>query len=192
MVQLLKRSSFFIGIGIAIILFFIFTQNRDEDQPELTAISSHVPDDNHTDSPNSEEKVMVDIKGEVNKPGVYELDANARVEDAIQMADGFTKNADQTTVNLAQKVVDEMMVIVPKEGDVKAQEGSDVNGEKIRINDASQEEIESITGIGPSKAEAIIQYREEHGMFQTAEDLLEISGIGEKTLENIRDEIQVP
>src|SRR5699024_9821623 len=126
MVQLLKRSSFFIGIGIALILFFIFTQYRDEDQPELTAISSHGPDDNHTDSPNTEEKVMVDIKGEVNKPGVYELDANARVEDAIQMADGFTKNADQTTVNLAQKVVDEMMVIVPKEGDVKAQEGSDV------------------------------------------------------------------
>ncbi|HEX6593117.1 MAG TPA: helix-hairpin-helix domain-containing protein [Bacillota bacterium] len=195
MTEILKKISFFIGIGIVVIVFVVVTRNQDDDRRESTSISPHHAEkvtSNQTDTENIRGKVMVDIKGEVNKPGVYELEADARVEDVIALAQGFTKDADQTTINLAQKVVDEMMVIVPKEGEITVQEGDGANGNKIRINDASQEEIESLTGIGPSKAKAIIEYRDEHGMFQTEDDLLEISGIGEKTLENIRDEIQVP
>lgn len=142
--------------------------------------------------------IMVDVKGEVIKPGVYEIDGSARVNDVITLAGGFTDDADVLPVNLAQKVQDEMTIIVPKIGETDGLSdpqnfGSQSNGGgKIRINYASQEELETLPGIGPAKALAIIQYREDQGFFTKVEDLLNISGIGEKTLENFREEIQVP
>jgi len=144
-------------------------------------------------------KIMVDIKGEITNPGVYEIDQNRRVIDVVKIAGGFTKLADEQQINLAQKVVDEMVIIVPKEGEemighVTTAPLSDVdsNEPKVRINQATQEEIETLNGIGPSKAQAIIEYREENGPFQDVEDLLLVNGIGEKTLENIQDQIVIP
>src|SRR5699024_7733105 len=111
----------------------------------------------------------------------------------IQMAGGFTEDADESQINLAQKVHDEMIIVVFKLGDEPSSEenntGRDSTG-KVRINYATQEEIETLNGVGPSKAQAIIQYRDENGLFQSAEDLLQVSGIGEKTLENFRDQLQ--
>src|SRR5699024_7794876 len=100
------------------------------------------------------------------QPGVYELDSNARIMDVVDLASGFTDEADETAVNLAQKVHDEMIIIVPAqlEDGVNADDGTVSSGtmnEKIRLNYATQEEIETLSGIGPSKAQAIIQYREE-------------------------------
>ncbi len=127
-------------------------------------------------------------------PGVYEMDAESRVNDVIKTAGGFTNDADQTQVNLAQRVQDEMIIVIPKEGEVAEQtSGGSMGGDgKVKVNYATQEELETLSGIGPSKAQTIIQHREENGLFKTAEDLLEISGIGEKTLENIKGDIQVP
>ncbi|QGS68904.1 ComEA family DNA-binding protein [Oceanobacillus sp. 143] len=136
---------------------------------------------------------VIDVKGAVLKPGVYEISLDSRVNDVILKAGGFTADADQTGVNLAQKVQDEMILVIPKIGEqtALAASSSDDSG-KVRINYATQEEIENLNGIGPSKAQAIIAHRDEHGFFQTVEDLLEVSGIGEKTLENMKDSIQVP
>jgi competence protein ComEA len=138
--------------------------------------------------------IIVDIKGEVQEPGVYEVNFEARVNELIELAGGFTRNADPEQINLAQKLHDEMSIIVPKEGGANELEEtgmSDTQG-KLRLNHATQEEIETLPGIGPAKAQAIIQYREENGLFQDVQDLLNISGIGEKTLESFMDQIQVP
>lgn len=86
-----------------------------------------------------------------------------------------------------------MIILVPKVGDTVVAGTEVTTGSvKINLNYATKEEMEELTGIGPSKAQAIIQYREENGLFQTTKDILNVSGIGEKTLENIRDSIQIP
>ncbi|WP_246001089.1 helix-hairpin-helix domain-containing protein [Oceanobacillus piezotolerans] len=158
---------------------------------------SDIPQDElqSENSPINEDTVLVDVKGEVVNKGVYQVNSNARVNDVISKAGGFTAKADETQVNLAQRVQDEMVIFIPEKGEGTQQimEGASSTGtDKIRINYATQEEVEKLSGIGPSKAAAIIEHREEHGFFQTADDLLEITGIGEKTVENIKEEIQVP
>ena len=200
MLQLFKKHSFFIVIGIGIVLFFILTKEKDAEHANTGF--SHIDenpfelnDGEYSAAEENNQKAIVDVKGEVMNPGVYEMDIDARVNDVIQTAGGFSENADQSQVNLAQKVQDEMIILIPKAGESESAHG--MNGgqpgfDKIRINYATQQEIEALSGIGPSKAAAIIQYREEHGLFKKVEDLLEVSGIGEKTLEALKDDIQVP
>ncbi|MBR7797306.1 ComEA family DNA-binding protein [Agaribacter marinus] len=148
---------------------------------------------NRTNQVEDTSTVVVDVKGEVNKPGVYELEVEDRVIDAIEVAGGFTKNADESQVNLAQKVQDEMVIsVADSESDYSSSLSGTETNEKLRINQASVEEIESLSGIGPAKAEAIVRYREENGPFTTIDDLLNVSGIGEKTIEVFQEEIQIP
>ena len=141
--------------------------------------------------------IVVDIKGAVARPGVYEIKDTARVNDVVAMAGGFTKEADQTKVNLAAKVHDEMMIYVPARGETNIPSIDDSlirsnDSNKIHINTASEKEILQLPGIGPAKAAAIIAYREEHGPFQKVEDLSNVTGIGEKTLEKIKEHIVLP
>ncbi|MBU5595322.1 helix-hairpin-helix domain-containing protein [Amphibacillus sp. MSJ-3] len=141
----------------------------------------------------NQEKVYVDIKGEVHQPGVYLVDPNDRVIDVIESAGGFTDRADENQINLAEKVYDEMVIFVLDQSeseDLTVQ--SDSNHDKIRINQASQTELEQLPGIGEAKALAIIQYREENGPFREAEELKNISGIGEKTFEKLAEYVIVP
>src|SRR5699024_7068535 len=197
MVEWLKKSSFFIGIGIFIIVFLFLTREKEEIyQADLTPVTT-TSNNRNVEENQDEAVVLVDIKGEVSQPGVYELDSEARVKDVVELASGCTGKADESLINLAQKVHDEMIRVVHAEDEadfIGNGEASSVDSsvEKVRINYATQEEIETLSGIGPSKAATIIQYREENGLFQTIDDLLEVSGIGEKTLENIRDQIQIP
>lgn len=198
MMHQLKKYSFFIVIGIGIVLFLFLTKDKDAEQAnaEFTPVDEKPLELNAEEQNGAEQKnlkAIVDVKGEVKKPGVYEMEMDARVNDVIQTAGGFSENADQSQVNLAQKVQDEMIIVIPKAGEYDQGSGGNTAGSnKIRINYASQQEIEDLSGIGPSKAAAIIQHREEHGLFRTMEDLLEVSGIGEKTLETLKDDIQVP
>ena len=146
----------------------------------------------------------VDIKGEVLRPGVYEFSCESRMQDVIKKAGGFTEEADETKINLAQKITDQMQMIVPnvnskQEGGVT--EGNSEKGNssnmilsnakqgKVNINTATLEELQTIKGIGKKKAEAILQYRKEHGPFRTKEDLLEVKGIGKKALEAIESQV---
>lgn len=194
MLEILKRNWLLIIVALIILVFIFFFSNQNLDY-ELEVDASHSFNDIGSREENEEEEeqtVVVDIKGEVNHPGVYEIDSNARVHDVIKLAGGFTKNADEFPVNLAQKVQDEMVIIVPNINDFSKEGYEHFEEGKVRINYATQEEIETLNGIGPAKAQAIIQYREENGFFQKVEDLLEVSGIGEKTLDNIREDIQIP
>jgi len=198
----LKKGLFLLIIIVSIVTFLILTNDSDikkEDEDFNAVIAKDATDQDDQDVVIGDKQsnlAIVDVKGEIKKPGIYEVDVNARVNDVIQMAGGFTKKADESIVNLAQKVQDEMVIQVPAKG-VDSGHLADASqktkeSNKIKINEATQEEIESLSGIGPAKAQAIIQHREENGFFQTTEDLLEVSGIGEKTLENLQDELQIP
>ncbi|MGY0694321.1 helix-hairpin-helix domain-containing protein [Virgibacillus sp. FSP13] len=199
-IELLKKSALFILLSIVIIIFLVINNDDDAKDPasDFTPIETSQKDESNNKTIENQ-MVIVDVKGEVMNPGVYEIDGNTRVNDVIQLAGGFSEQADQTMVNLAQKVQDEMVITIPKMGEVSTGSepesglSSPTNGnDKVKLNYATKEEIEGLNGIGPSKAQAIIQYREENGFFHAVEDLLEVSGIGEKTLENLKDDIQVP
>ena len=146
----------------------------------------------------------VDIKGEVLRPGVYEFSCESRIQEVIKKAGGFTEEADETKINLAQKISDQMQIIVPnvhskQEGGVtegNSEKGNSSNSTPsnskqgtVNINTATLEELQTIKGIGKKKAEAILQYRKEHGPFRTKEDLLEVKGIGKKALEAIESQV---
>ncbi|MFD1066320.1 helix-hairpin-helix domain-containing protein [Oceanobacillus locisalsi] len=205
----LKRNKFLLLGMVAVIVFVIFLSKEDTSDPLSASLISPEPDE-PAETPLVEEAVedqpqpqpqtqtaLVDVKGEVTDPGVYEMEEGDRVQDMVERAGGFTGDADVAQVNLAQAVQDEMVIVVPTAGqeeettDNNAEEGQTGDG-KVNINTASSEEMTQLPGIGPAKAEAIIAHREEHGQFQKADDLLEISGIGEKTLETLIEHIQVP
>ena len=146
----------------------------------------------------------VDIKGEVLRPGVYEFSCESRMQEVIKKAGGFTEEADETKINLAQKISDQMQIIVPNVHSKQEDGLTEGNSEKgsstntsvsnskqgtININTATLEELQTIKGIGKKKAEAILQYRKEHGAFRTKEDLLQVKGIGKKALEAIESQV---
>lgn len=155
------------------------------------------------------ERVMVDIKGAVHKPYVYEMKADERVIDVILEAGGLLETASTDPINLAQKVFDGMVIYIPTKEEVASGEkveqqvnwlaqpssghdqGATTSSEKININTATQTELETLPGIGPSRAKAIISYREEHGPFVRPEELMNVSGIGSKIFANLKDEIVV-
>lgn len=146
----------------------------------------------------------VDIKGEVLRPGVYEFSCESRIQEVIKKAGGFTEEADETKINLAQKITDQMQIIVPnlhskqeggvtegnsEKGNLSNTTPSNLKQGTVNINTATLEELQTIKGIGKKKAEAILQYRKEHGAFRTKEDLLQVKGIGKKALEAIESQV---
>lgn len=146
-------------------------------------------------------KIVVDIKGEVKFPGVYEMDPDSRVIDCIEKAGGFLEEAEQKSVNLAQRIEDQMVIYIPFQGEELDDLGlvevagtvdeSLSKSPKVNLNKASIEELKTLNGIGDSKAANIISYREEQGHFQKIEDIKNVSGIGEATFEKLKDEIEV-
>lgn len=143
--------------------------------------------------------IVVDVKGAVQKPGVYTIPAGKRVTDVVNLAGGFIGEADQSKVNLAAVLTDAMVVYIPKVGENTTEEITGTFGQqtlnedsgKININTADINQLQELTGIGPSKAEAIKTYRDENGPFQQAEDLMDVPGIGEKSFEKMRDQVVV-
>ncbi|AHZ53181.1 competence protein ComE [Bacillus thuringiensis serovar kurstaki str. YBT-1520] len=146
-----------------------------------------------SDTKEQKRTIIIDVKGAVSKEGVYEMKEGDRVKDAVHKAGGFLSEVDMKKVNLAQIVQDQMLLYIPSKNE--SEQGvltSSKEDGKIRINTAAKEQLEKITGIGSRKAESILKYREEHGPFQKIEDLLEIDGIGAKSLEKIKGQIIIP
>ncbi len=147
-------------------------------------------------------EIIIYITGAVNKPGVYELPVNSRVIDAISMADGLTTNANDSGVNLAERLGDGTKVYIPKIGeneistdrsgiitinnacDPSAVEKS-LQTPRININSATIDDLDTLPGIGPEKAKEVIAYRQQYGNFQNIEDILLVPGIGAKLFEDI-------
>ncbi len=146
-----------------------------------------------TTSELSDDKVAVYVCGAVVSPGVYYLPIDAIKQDALEAADGFCEGAATTYVNLAEKIKEGEQIYFPYEEELVDgyslldDEGSD----KVNINRATKDELMTLPGIGESKAEAIISYREEHGAFQSIEEITSIPGIKEGIYDNIKDYIVV-
>jgi len=134
------------------------------------------------------ETVQVHIKGEVNLPDVYELAKDSRIKDVIKMAGGFTRDAEQDSVNLAAKIYDTQQITIYKLGEKPVETSMNPIGMwTIRdLNEADLNRLTEISGIGETMAERIISYRETSGPFNSVYELLNISGIGEKKLESIK------
>jgi competence protein ComEA len=139
------------------------------------------------------------IAGEVQNPGVYDIGENTRLQDLIDMAGGLTDKADMSSVNLALKIEDQQKINIPALNEPPSGEptASIVEGPKssqsavVNINTANISELMALPGVGEVTAQKIIDYREANGPFETADDLLLVNGIGEATLEKMRDMVSV-
>lgn len=142
----------------------------------------------------SKAQIWVHVCGEVKNPGVYSLSADSRVFDAIEAAGGFTKNADETSLNLAQSLEDESKIYVGSKKDKKSDEAAADTGDstgKVNLNTATIEELMTLPGIGEVRARAILDFREKNGNFQKVEDLLEVEGIKEGIFQKLESLIAV-
>ena len=138
--------------------------------------------------------LYVHVLGAVEKPGLYVLDLDARLVDALAAAGGTTPDADLTAVNLARVLEDGEQVLVPAAGATSDAPGGAApppGDDRIDLNAADQAALETLPRIGPALAERIIAWREENGRFTSVDDLLAVPGIGEKLLAGLRDGVRV-
>lgn len=224
-----RKQIILITIIVVVLVATITTAIYFYEPKEEKTISSLTVKKKEKESSSTEqekEKYMVDIKGEVNNPGIYQLQSDARVIDVINEAGGLTEQADTTVINLSKKITDEMVIIIysqqevanwletkeqeqylqeqciaPREGQtqndacIEEEPKEDTSSSSptpsiININTASKEELMTLNGIGESKADAIIAYREEKP-FESIEDIKNVSGIGDSIFEDIKDHITV-
>lgn len=137
------------------------------------------------------EVVVVHVSGAVERPGVVRLAAGTRVIDAIEAAGGARPGAALGDVNLAAEVVDGSQIRVPRIGDPPTGGGAAQDGIVV-VNQADVAALEALPGVGPVLAARIVEHRDLHGPFQTPEDLLDVSGIGESILARLRPHIRIP
>lgn len=133
--------------------------------------------------------VLIHVAGAVHEPGVFELPPGARVADAIELAGGPLRRADLDALNLAAPVVDGAQILVPARGAASAPAttaAAPSQGAAVSINSADQALLETIPGIGPVTATAILEHRDSIGSFESLDQLLDVTGIGPATLESMR------
>ncbi|MCQ8263609.1 helix-hairpin-helix domain-containing protein [Streptococcus suis] len=195
--------------GLLMATFLIFSQPAKSDQTGLTELpqteqaSSSQEQTEETSTEESEElsQLVVDVKGAVVKPGLYTLEAGARVNDAVEAAGGLTSQADPKSINLAQKLSDEAVVYVASKDEnisvvasttaSSAMSQEEKNSNLVNLNTATETDLQTISGIGAKRAADIIAYREANGGFKSVDDLNNVSGIGDKTMESIRPYVTV-
>lgn len=150
-----------------------------------------------------EEKIIKEIKeipiyicGQVNNPGVYYVLDNALLYELIDLAGGFTEEADPEGINLARQVVSNEKIVVPKQGEkidktINSYENVEYGKRLININTAIESELEDLPGIGAVKAKQIVEYRTSNGVFKTPEEIKNVPGIGDKTFNSLKDMITI-
>lgn len=202
------REKILLGLLLAIIIFcsgliyYAFFERKADvafklEEGPAVPVSTQVVQEKPKD-------IVVYVTGAVKNPGVYNLKEGERVKDAIDMAGGSLPEADLLRLNLAQKLHDEDKLYVPKVGEIPDNElvqGSSAaggsagisssGGGKININTADLSTLDTLPGIGPATAQKIIDYRNQNGPFTSIEDIKNVSGIGDKKFEQIKDKIKV-
>lgn len=190
-----NRKRILTVILAVLVLGMIYLFSRKEALPEERAVlldSTEQTDAAGESEPQSFEsvRICVFITGCVQSPGVYLVPEGSRIYEVLTLAGGFTEDADQRTVNLAEEVSDGQAIRIPAMGEDEVLTEASGDG-RVNINTAGKEELMTLPGIGEAKAEAILSYREQHGKFSTAEALMEVSGIGEGVFSRLRDRIKV-
>ncbi|PXV66426.1 competence protein ComEA [Halanaerobium congolense] len=216
----ISTKQLLILVTIVFILFLAYYNQAIEENEVLNSASNFTLEvkneaaekANRVEIKNDNQEIIVHLSGEVKNPGVYKLKSKERLIDLIKAAGGLKNKADLEQINLAEKIFDGQKVVIPSVLDRNSNQAADHNfiesgnfnvegklvssysksaeKELVNINLAGQDLLESLSGIGPAKAKAIIKYRNQNS-FNKKEDLLNISGIGKKTLENLENEITV-
>ncbi|WP_346878641.1 helix-hairpin-helix domain-containing protein [Clostridium sp. UBA7791] len=187
--------------------YFQSQNSKGNGENENTENKDSNKDSNKKDSENQENindnKIVVDIKGAVKAPKEYELKAGSRVRDLIEIAGGLTPEADEEKIYFSKILEDEQCIKIYKIGEevldseieVEEQQEKDTGAVdskgKININKATVDELMTIPGIGQVKAQSIVDYRNENGKFKSVDKLTNITGIGVKTLEKLRDKVDI-
>lgn len=216
MVQLvyekIKENKVIAGLLLAVLALmgFFFSQShpptnaKELDFPKVTEqVTVKTPssaDKGQKNVSSQSSKITVDIKGAVQKEGIYTLAANSRLNDLVQLAGGFSKEADRKSVNLAQKLKDEEVVyvayqgenisIIPEKGSTNSAVSETGQG-KINLNTATLADLQQLSGIGQKRAQDILDYRDSKGGFTSLDDLKNISGIGDKTFEKLKELVTI-
>ena len=188
-------------IMLGVIIYYIYStlyiSNYSAENNELI-INNFIEEINNNSitEPSDINTIVVYICGEVKENKVITLSENSRICDAIDAAGGLTNNADLTNINLAYILEDGEKIYIPKKGEeiennIISSYNHSSSSNKININKASQTELETIPGIGPSTALKIVNYRTENGKFNNIEDIKNISGIGNAKFNNIKEYIYV-
>lgn len=196
------KKIIFLSIIVGVLGIYLVYHYVTNSSSEYIEENIYIETNNQLEEKN---KIFLHITGEVNAPGIIEIDEGARLADVIEAAGGFTENADINKINLAYIVKDGQKINIPNVNYVDTNSYITENmGENIiieditssstnlvNINTATQTELETLTGIGPSTALKIIKYREENGKFKTIEEIKNVAGIGNSKFEAIKDEICV-
>ncbi len=151
--------------------------------------------------PIKDKNIVVEIKGEVKRPDVYTLNENAIIKELIEAAGGLTENADLSNINRAKKLQDHELVYITNKNDMTKEEkntNTEISTDNspgssnniVNINTATLEQLKTLNGIGDSKAKSIIEYREQNGGFKSIEDIKNVTGIGDKMFERIKEQIE--
>ena len=202
-----RMAALILIVGLSILFFWIKGDSgtiKVEDNTEEDIETSEevgIKDEEGEETGASPEDIYVDISGEVKDPGVYKVTTETRLFEVIDMAGGLTTKADTNSLNRAEKVTDGQKVIVRAIGETNDKgydpydqnyDGEeDVSGGKVNINIADIEALQILPGIGPQRAKSIIDYREQNGYYSTIEEIMNVSGIGERTFDSIKDMIDV-
>lgn len=224
-----KKNILCISIIIIAIIIIYYTCIKKEDYLDVNSNLNMIISNNENiqieenvlkkDLDNINNKIVVHITGAIKKEGIYELNENSRIADAIEMAGGLNDNANINNINLAYVLQDGMKIYIPQKGEntneVKdntdmyiynkneektiknentidsSQNVNNTKTDKININTATQKELETLPGIGESTALKIINYRKDNGKFNSIEDIKKVSGIGESKYSKIKSLIKI-
>jgi len=205
---------------VIVTTYTVLTKKNKKKKDKEIVISKKLPKKEQTSKENINQYI-VDIKGEINNPGIYRLSSNSRVIDVIEKAGGLTENANTTVINLSKRINDEMVIIIYSNYEVEnfaktkdieekiikqcnqkydnsLRNDACIDNDKIEtqnpssevsLNTASKEELTALPGIGESKADDIINYRNSNGGFKDIEELKNIKGIGDAIFDKIKDRL---
>lgn len=173
----------------------------DEIKDKSYDLPSNVSNDSNSlsQSVSNFKEIVVEIKGEVKNPNIYKLNENSIIEDLINKAGGLTEFADISKINRAEKLQDHIAIVIPNKNDPNSQNtisssvsASSTQGNSlVNLNIATDIELQSLPGVGPSKAKSIIEYREKNGGFKSIDEIKNIKGIGESSFEKLKDKITI-
>ena len=206
-----SKDKILIGIAIIVLVGFGYyksnSDNLNKNQIQTlvdtkSTESINEKSENNTQNREDNSMTMCQIDGCVNKPGVYSFKKDDRIKDIVELAGGFTQDADTKSVNLAMKLKDEMKIYIPSKSETSKEQNNDTQSSDIvtikdnnssnivNINTADSNKLQTLPGIGPSKAKKIIEFREKN-QFKKIEEIKNVDGIGDKTFESLKSLITI-
>lgn len=206
-----SKDKILIGIAIIVLVGFGYyksnSDNLNNNQIQTlvdtkSTESINEKSENNTQNREDNSMTMCQIDGCVNKPGVYSFKKDDRIKDIVELAGGFTQDADTKSVNLAMKLKDEMKINIPSKSETSKEQNNDRQSSDIvtikdnnssslvNINTADSNKLQTLPGIGPSKAKRIIEFREKN-QFKKIEEIKNVDGIGDKTFESLKSLITI-